>query len=292
VPVHGPFAAMASFALYTVEYGETGNMSFEVADQSIAGSYLVNDGDLQLAVDKATIGSPNQGDVIEHMWAAAYFLPRGGSREVVDEALSYEFPGRAYTIRGQYTQLYDVRLSAQNATIQSPNNAVVTFNITIRSQSTTDVEVNLTNKTLPAGYFVNWSRTMPIVVPEGGSIEVLLMVTVPENATNGTEVMVIVWGEYQTEEGTDLTTDNLNLLIQVRFIPTRPPVVDKSIPAQILDWIKENTMVVTLIIIAGVIAVVGYIIYSRKKKADDELIDQYQIYVDSQGQQREMDGTF
>lgn len=292
VPVHGPFAAMASFALYTVEYGETGNMSYEVADESLTGSYLYNDGDLQLAVDKASIGSPNQGDLIDHMWAAAYFQPRGGDKEVVDEALSYEFPGRTYTIRGQYTQLYDVRLTARNTTIQSPNNAVATFNITIRSQSTTDVEINLTNKNLPAGYYVNWSRTMPIVVPEGDSIGVLLMVTVPENATNGTDVMVIIRGKYPTEEGTNLTTDDLNLLLQVRYIPTKPPKVDKSIPAQILDWIKENTIVFILIIAAGAIAIVGYFIWLRKKKADDELIDQYQMYVDSQGQQREIGRTY
>ncbi|UCC92363.1 MAG: hypothetical protein JSW25_06725 [Thermoplasmata archaeon] len=292
VPVHGPFAALASFSLYTVEYGESGNMSYEMADQSLAGTYLVNEGDLELSVDKATVGSPTQGELIEHMWAAIYFLPRGGTREVVDEALSYEFPGRTYTIRGQYTQLYDVRLSARNATIESPNNAVATFNITVRSDSTIDVEVNLTNRSLPEGYFVNWSRTMPIAVPEGDSVGVLLMVTIPENATNGTDVMVTVWGKYETEEGTDLVTDNLNLLVQVRYIPAKPPKVDKSIPDQIFDWIKENTLVFSLIIAAGVIGIVGYIIWLRKKKADDDLIHQYQMYADAQSQQREMGGNY
>jgi hypothetical protein len=292
VPVHGPFAAMAAFALYTVEYGSSDNMSYEVADGSLVGSYLVQDGEVQLIVDKSTIGSPSQGDLIEHMWAAAYFQPRGGDKEVVDEALSYQFPGRTYTFRGQYTQLYDVRLTASNTTIQSPNQAVATFNVTIRSQSTTDVEVNLTSRSLPEGYFLNWSRSIPVAVPEGESIGVLLMVTVPENATNGTDVMVVIWGEYETEEGTDLTTDNLNLLLQIRFIKNKPPEPDKSIPTQILDWIKENSFLVMVLIAGGAVAVVGYFFYMKKKKADDELINQYKMYAESQSQQREMDGPY
>ena len=174
VPVHGPFAALASFSLYTVEYGTSGNMTYNVADDQVSGSYLVNDGDLEWLVDKATIGSPSQGELVEHMWAAAYFQPRGGDREEVDKALSYDFPGRTYTIRGQFTQLYDVRLDAANKTIETPNNAVASFNISIRSLSTTNVEVNMTNRSLRSGYFVNWSRTMPIAVNEGDTINLFL----------------------------------------------------------------------------------------------------------------------
>ena len=291
VPVHGPLAALASFSLYTVEYGETGNMSFESAGD-VTGTYLFNEGDLQLMVDKADIGSPSQGQLVEHMWAAVYFQPRGGSREEVDKALSYEFPGRKYTIRGQYTQLYDVRLSAANTTVETPNNAVATFNITIRSQSTADVEVSLTNRSLPSGYFVNWSRTMPIAVPEGESVSLFLLVTVPENATNGTDEMVIIWGEYSTEEDVNLTTDDLNLLLKVRYIEAKAPKVEKSIPQQILDWIKENTLLVMVIVTLGALGVLAYFIMDKRRKADEALIYQYESYVDSQSQQREMGGGF
>ena len=289
VPVHGPFAALANFGLYEVTYGDS-NMSYEVADQSLAGSYNFNEGYLQLAVDKATVGSPTQGDVVDHMWAACYFQPRGGSRELVDQALSYEFPGRTYTIRGQYAQLYDIRLSATNTTIETPNNAVASFNLTLRSQSTIDVEVNLTNRSLPNGYFVNWSRTMPIVVPEGGSANVLLLVTVPRNATNGTDISITLWGEYTTEEGVDLTTDNLNLLLKVRFIKPKQKEEPQGVFDVLVDILSDYWYVIVVLVVLGVIGGLYYLSQQRKKKMEQDLIFQYQAYVDSQGQQRDMDG--
>ena len=289
VPVHGPFAALASFGLYQVEYGETGNMSFESVG-SVNGQYLVNDAALSFLVDKSDIGSPSKGDLMDHMWAAIYFQPRGGDRETVDEALSYEFPGRSYTFRGQFTQLYDIRLSAENATLESANNAVATFNITISSQSTTDVEVNITNGSLPAGYFVNWSRNMPVPVLEGESVSLYLLVTVPENATNGTDVSVVIWGTYLTEEGIEQETDNLNLLLQVRFVPPKKPKEDRSVLQIILDLITENTWVMVLIAVAVVFGVLYFIWSSRKRRVEDALLDQYKAYVDSQGEQREAEG--
>jgi hypothetical protein len=289
VPVHGPLAAFAGFSLYSVEYGETGNMSFDSIG-SVSGSYLVNEGDLSFMVDKANIGSPTQGELIEHMWAAVYFQPRGGSREEVDTALSYEFPGRAYVVRGQYTQLYDIRLSAANTTVEAPNNAVASFNITIKSMSTIDVEVNLTNRSLPAGYFVNWSRTLPVIVPEGGQITVLLMVTVPENATNGTDVMVTVWGEYTTEEGVDLVTDNLNLLVQVRFIPPKKPKPDRGVIGMVLDFIDEYRTLVILLVVVAIVAVLAWFYTSKKRKQEDHLLDEYKAYLESQGEQRDLGG--
>jgi hypothetical protein len=292
VPVHGPFAALASFSLYTVEYGNSGNMTFSVADDQVSGTYVVNDGDLEFLVDKSTIGSPSQGEVIEHMWAAAYFQPRGGSREEVDKALSYDFPGRTYTIRGQYTQLYDVRLDATNRTIESPNNAVASFNITIRSESTTNVEVNMTNASLKEGYYVNWSRTMPIPVNEGESVSLFLLVTVPENASNGTDISVRIWGTYETEENQELETDTLNLLLKVRFIPPKEKVEKLSVLEEAWEWMKSNPMYIGLIIAAAGIGVVVYIFSTRKKKQDQFLVDQYKAYVDSQGQQRDTGDTY
>ncbi|UCC92965.1 MAG: hypothetical protein JSW25_09945 [Thermoplasmata archaeon] len=290
VPVHGPFAALASFSLYTVEYGTSGNMTYNVADDQVSGTYIVNDGDLEFLVDKSTIGSPSQGELVEHMWAAAYFQPRGGEREEVDKALSYDFPGRTYKIRGQFTQLYDVRLNAQNRTVESPNNAVATFNITIRSDSTTEVEVNMTNRSLPAGYYVNWSRTMPIAVAEGDTANVILLVTVPENATNGTDVSIQVWGMYETEEGVEQETDQLNLLLQVRFIPPKKPKEDKNALQLALDWFMDNPMYVAAIVAAAAVGVIVYMYYGRRKKQDQMLVDQYKAYVDSQGQQRDTGG--
>jgi hypothetical protein len=291
VPVHGPFAAFTGYSLYKVEYGETGNMTYESVG-SVSGQYLVNDADISFMVDKTDIGSPSKGDLLEHMWAAVYFQPRGGNKETVDEALSYEFPGRSYTFRGEFTQLYDVRVSAANTTIETPNNAVASFNITIRSQSTTDVEVNMTNRSLPAGYFVNWSRAMPVPVNEGDTASVILLITVPENATNGTDVSITIWGLFETEEGLELETDTLNLLLKVRYIPKKEPEAERNVFQIILDFFQDNMWLVYLIIVAVAFGVIYILWNTRKKRQEDALMDQYKAYVDSQGEQRETGETY
>lgn len=291
VPVHGPFAAFTGYSLYKVEYGDAGNMTYESVG-SVSGQYLVNDGDISFLLDKTDIGSPSKGDLMENMWAAIYFQPRGGSRETVDEALSYEFPGRKYTFRGEFTQLYDVRLTSANSTIETPNNAVASFNITVHSDSTTDVEVNMTNRSLPAGYFVNWSRVMPVPVNEGESVSFLLLITVPENATNGTDISFPIWGEFYTEEGQKLETDQLNLLLRVRFIPPKKATVERSIPQQMLDFLKDNMWLVYLIIVVVVFGLLYFLWAARKKKQEDALLDQYKAYVESQGEQREMGDAY
>ena len=116
--------------------------------------------------------------------------------------------------------------------------------------------------------------------------------TVPENATNGTDVSIIIWGTYLTEEGQELETDNLNLLLKVRFIPPKKPKEEKSIPQIILDFIMENTWVMIIIAVGVGFGVVYVIWASRKKRQEDALLDQYKAYVDSQGEQREAGGPY
>ncbi|MCK5252906.1 MAG: hypothetical protein KAQ96_08145, partial [Thermoplasmata archaeon] len=97
---------------------------------------------------------------------------------------------------------------------------------------------------------------------------------------------------YTTEEDVNLTTDDLNLLLLVQYIEAKPPKEEKSIPQQILDWIKNNTILVVVIIALGALGVMAYFIMDKRRKADEALIYQYESYVDSQSQQREMGGGF
>jgi hypothetical protein len=104
--------------------------------------------------------------------------------------------------------------------------------------------------------------------------------------------MVTVWGEYLTEEEETLTTDNLNLLLQVRFIPPKKPKVDKGVVQLALDWIKDNTLIVVMIGLAAGAAVIIWFLVTRKRRQEDALLDQYKSYIESQGQQREMGGVY
>ena len=290
VPVHGPFAALASYGLYKVTYGGSDNMTYDSVG-SPGGSYLVNDASLQWVVAKGDIGSPSQGEIMAHMWAACYFQPRNEGKEEVDLAKSYDAPGLTYTIRGQYSQLYHVFLRASNSTREGEPRMSTVFNITIVSESTTDVEVNITNSSMPAGYYVNYSRLMPIPVPEGTSVSFQVVVNVPDDAKNGTDVMIKLTGTYLTEEEEELTTDNLNLILKVRFIQQKPPEEEQTMFTILRDFVKDYYLYLVIVIIIAIVAALLYMFLGRGIKSDDAALHEYQAYLDSQGQKREMGGT-
>ena len=290
VPVHGPFAALASYGVYKVTYGGSDNMTYDSVG-SPGGDYLVNDAALEWVVAKGDIGSPSQGEIMNHMWAACYFQPRNEGKEEVDVAKSYAAPGLTYTIRGQFSQLYHVYLRAANSTMTGEPKMATVFNITIVSESTTDVEVNITNSSMPVGYYVNYSRLMPIPVPEGTSVSFQIVVTVPGDAKNGTDVMIKLSGNYFTEENEEQFTDDLNLILKVRFIPQRPPEEEQTIFTIMIDFFQEYYVYLVAVIIIAIIAAVLYMYMGRGIKRDDAALHEYQAYLDSQGEKREMGGT-
>jgi len=290
VPVHGPFAALASFGLYEVDYGGSENITYDSVG-SPGGTYVVNEAALDWVVAKGDIGSPSQGELMTHMWAACYFQPRNEAQEEVDHAQSYNAPGRTYTIRGEFSQLYNVFMRAGNTTIKGEPRMASVFNITIVSESTTDVDVNITNNTMPDGYGVNYSRLMPITVLEGDSISFQIVVTVPGDAKNGTDVMLKLFGAYFTEEDEELFTDDLNLILQVRFIQQRDPEEEQTLVTILRDFFKEYYMYLVVVIVIAIVGAVIYVFMGRGIKKDDAALHEYQAYLDSQGQKREMGGT-
>jgi hypothetical protein len=290
VPVHGPFAALASFGLYEVTYGNSDNLSYDSVG-SPGGTYMVNEASLEWIVAKGDIGSPSQGEQLTHMWAASYFQPRNENQEEMDHAQSYETPGLTYTIRGQFSQLYHVFMRATNTTLKGEPRMATVYNITIVSESTTDVEVNITNNSMPAGYYVNYSRLMPIPVPEESSVSFQLVVTVPGDAKNGSNVAIRLSGIYLTEEDEEQTTDDMNLILQVRFIPQKPIEEEQTIFTIMRDFIQDYYWYLLIVITIAIIAVVIYFVLGRGIKKDDAALHEYQAYLDSQGQKREMGET-
>ena len=257
----------------------------------MAGSYLVNDAAISMQVSKIDIGSPNQGELVTHMWAASYFEPRNEDKELMDEAQSYDNPGKNYVVRGQFTQLYNVVLRTGNTTMEGMPREVTAFEITIVSTSTTDVQVNITNNSLPGGYFVNYSRLMPIDVAEESSVTFTLVVTVPEDAKNGTDVSIILKGRFLTEEETELETNDLNLLLQIRFIPPKPQKEDQTIFTVMRDFVQDYYLYLVIVVVILVVALVVWFWMGRRTKKDDKVLLEYQAYLESQGQQREMGGA-
>jgi hypothetical protein len=290
VPVHGPFAAFTGFSLYEITYGDSGNISYGDS-KSVAGSYLVNEAAVSMQVSKADIGSPSQGEVVNHMWAASYFQPRNEAKELMDEAMNYDNPGKNYIIRGQFTQLYNIVLRTDNSTMEGKPREATTFEITIVSGSTTDVQVNITNSSMPEGYYINYSQVMPIDVPEEDSVKFTLVITVPEDAKNGTDVSIILYGSYLTEEGEELESNELNLLLQIRFIPPKPQEEEQTIFTIMRDFVKDYYLYLVVVIVILIVALGIWFFMGRRTKKDDKVLVEYQAYLDSQGEQREMGGA-
>ena len=288
IPVHGPLAAFAGFSLYKVEYGATGdNLTFTAADGRVSGSYNSGGTFVELTVLKENIGGPKRGDLITHMWCAVYFQPRGQDQQRIDTAMSYQGPGRNYLVKGEFDEYYDVKLVTGNVTMNAAPRVPARYNITIKSTSTTDIYINLTNTTPPIGYKVVFAKndTGGIRVPANSSVSLLLTVTVPDNATNGTNVLITVSGKFQTKkEGKDIATNNLNLVVQVRFIPPKPPQKETSI----LGFIKDHiTWVGTGLGAVIVILVLWYIMDRKTKRQEADDLVTFAAYVEAQKRSRE-----
>ena len=294
IPVHGPLAAFAGFSLYKVEYGATSeNMTFQAADGTVNGLYSSGGAYVEMTVNKENIGGPTRGDLITHMWCAVYYQPRGQDRQRIDTAMSYQSPGRDYLVKGEFSEFYDVRLIVSNATLNASPRVPARFNITIRSTSSTDIFINLTNSTPTVngravpGYRVVFSEnsTLGIHVPMNGSVNLFLTVTPPDNATNGTDVPITVRGMYQTKEGTDIATNNLNLILQVRFIPPKPPVKETTIFTFLRDNIAWIGSVVGVLLVVLVVLV---IMDRRKKRTEADDLVAFAAYAEAQKRSREV----
>jgi hypothetical protein len=203
--------------------------------------------------------------------------------------MSFNEPGRKYIITGSSSQYYSIHLKAQNVTVIGRPREVATFNISLVSTSTTDVEVNITNRSLPAGYYINFSRLMPIPVPQGSTVDLLVLISIPGNASNTTDLPFTLFGSFETEEGELRYIDDLNLMVKVRYIPVKDP--EERLNG--LEWFWKNILVpyrwfiVAGIVVAVAASVLYYFVLTRQKREDEDIIA-YQAYLDSMRQQRDM----
>jgi hypothetical protein len=288
IPVHGPLAVFAVFNLYTVEYGASGdNMTFTDANGTVGGVYSAANAYIQMDITKDNVNKPDRGDLITKMWAAVWFQPRGQDAQRVDSAMSYSSPGRNYLVKGQFLHYYDVKLEAHNLTVTgAPRTQPARFNLTIRNHSDIEVWVNLTNTTIAEPeYEIRYSRndTGGIHVGANESLPITLTVVIPDNATNGTDIGFRVWGVYEASDGSELETNELNLQVQVRFIPPKPPQKSRGL----FDVIKEYSTYLYVLIVVVVLLGALYVLFERRKRQEEEEdLLAFQAYVEAAKAQR------
>ena len=289
IPVHGPLAVFAGFSLYTVEYGATSsNLTFTQVDGNVTGQYVATGAYTQIGITKSDIGRPDRGDLVTHMWAAVYFQPRGQDMQQVDTAASYGSPGRDYRIKGEFSHFYDVDLEVGNLTaLAAPRTKPARFDLTIRSHCDTEIWLNMTNSTITnVGYIANFTRTDAggLHLTPNSTLLIAFEVRIPDNATNGTNVPVTIWGVYQTREGNDLTTNDILLTVQVRFTTPKPPVEKETF----LDILMKYAPYIGALVAIGAVATAIWVYRDRKRKREeqDDLVA-YQAYVAAHKQERE-----
>ncbi len=288
IPVHGPLAVFAAFNLYEVKYGSGGeNITFTDANGTVGGIYSTGNAYIEMDINKENVNKPDRGDLVTNMWAAVWYQPRGQDMQRVDSAMSHSSPGRNYLVKGQFAHYYDVSLEVSNLTVTgAPRTQPARFNLTIRNNSDIEIWINLTNTTIEErDYELRYSRndTGGIYVAANDTERITLTVTIPDNATNGTNVGFKVWGLYETTDGSELKTNELNLQVQVRFIPPKPPQKTRGF----FDIIKEYSTYLFIMIAAVFLIVVAWFFYERhKRREEEEDLLAFQAYVEAAKAQR------
>jgi hypothetical protein len=200
--------------------------------------------------------------------------------------MSYKSPGKDYLVKGEFSEFYDVRLVAGNATANAAPRVPARFNITIRSTSSYEIYINLTNSTPPTGYRAVFSQnaTGGIHVAANSSVSLFLTVSVPDNATNGTEVPIMVSGKFQTKEGTNIATNNLPLIVQVRFIPPKKPEKVTGFFGIPMAYI---TYIAVVLIVLAIFLVALFLTGQRKKRRESDDLVAFAAYVEAQKRSRD-----
>jgi hypothetical protein len=289
IPVHGFFAAFASYSLYEVNYTSGDEIEYDSVGSS-GGQYNAASRFIEMTVSKQNINSPTRGNRVTHMWAAVFFEPRNQDRDLVDKAMSYNNPGTEYLVRGNFTQYYDVQLEVLNSTFVGAPRSPARINITIVSASTTPVNVTLSNSTMPDGWEVNWSRDKDnLLIPEDGTVSLTFIVNIPDDTPNGTRESVSIFGHFYTDEGVEIDTNTLNLIVLVSFIPPKAPEVRVGLFQGAWDWMVENWYISIAIIAVIVIAAVYSIIKYIQRRQEQQAMMDIQDYIRAQKEQREVE---
>jgi hypothetical protein len=194
IPMHGPRAVLATYDLFPVTYNpQTGQPTINgTAVGSPSGLYILNDAVIQMTVDKAQIGDPARGDILDGIWARIiYTQSRTTGNEIVEDTMaSHLTPGRATTFSGGIT-FYSITISAtvtsQNATADDP----ARFTLTIHSDSEKTANVSIKNSsTMPTNWTMNTDRALYIVEP-GQDVTALVTLTPGGNQTNVTRRVTV-----------------------------------------------------------------------------------------------------
>jgi hypothetical protein len=208
VPVHGPFAALTTYDLFSVTYGVGGTVANETTQGAPVGRYLVSDGIVSFTVDKVQVGDPARGDVIEGIWARIRSASQRNAGDSIteDTMLSHLTPGRSTTLSGGVT-FYSVTVASAvtsaNATFDDP----ARFTVTIHSSSEKVANVSLKNSSaLPSNWTMSTDKPVYVVEP-GADATAIVTITPGGNTTNVTR-RITVAGQFRDDQNTTRSSEN------------------------------------------------------------------------------------
>ena len=210
VPIHGPAAATASYALHEVTYNTAGQVTGTTEREAVVGSYNYQASEIGFVVDKIFIGDPGRDDVLSGIWGRITSASQRNAEDPVteDTMASHLSPGRSFVFSGGVTYfLFTLQANetAANATAEAP----VTFEVQIHSDEGSDeaAEVALRNSSeLPANWTLRTDYQRYAVEP-GQTATALVTITPDVNATKSTRKITVI-GEWTDEGGDRKTTEN------------------------------------------------------------------------------------
>jgi hypothetical protein len=217
VPIHGPAAATASYALYDVTYNSQGQVTETTEAATIVGSYNYQASEIGFVVDKPYIGEPGRDDYISGIWARITSASQRNAEDPVteDTMASHLSPGRSFTFSGGVT-FYKIDLVGNVTEGNATNLDPITFELQIISDETSDetAEVTLNATTqLPTNWTMRTDYTKYSVAP-GATVTALVTITPDVNASATTRKITLL-GEWRDPDNARKTTNTLQLSITV-----------------------------------------------------------------------------
>lgn len=214
---------------------------------------------MEWTLHKTALGiEPGRGKELANTWAAIWNtndLPSDGQRNplagveagVSDYAHThYTDPGRSYQTTGIGGIDYNVILSAEEITGETPGGKPIEFLFTADNQGSHDFTVDFYNQSFDETWEVVLSVNSS-TIKRGTSKTVTVTITPPKNVENGTIFVVAIGGKIHKIDG-DGTVD---ILTPVVFTVVGLKAPEDSNENQWLKLIMDN-----IAIIAGVIAVI------------------------------------
>ncbi|MEW5761349.1 MAG: NEW3 domain-containing protein, partial [Candidatus Thermoplasmatota archaeon] len=228
VPIHGPLGLDVRYELWEINYNGT-NVNGTLIGL-ISGTYDIGTNTIKMNVSKEDIGSPIMGDRLTNTWAMIRNKNWNEENFSVEDVAPDNAPstfGKDYIFTGGLPGVYDFELWAEEKEKTMGPGTQTTFTVNVRNNSTDKITIEFSNSTPPKGWEVKFDKKN-ITLMQNSTGKVVLTLTSPEDAKNGTYASITVTGTAYLNEQTKISHYvSVKATVIIKPTPSPPPPAAK-----------------------------------------------------------------